>query len=86
VDISIDGLLFELENEVVFQYLKRHNIIKMFLPIYPDRTIAIRGEIKRSFLRDGKFYCGVMFFDSNPDDMYYLEKYLFEKGAMTLSE
>lgn len=86
LDISLEGLLFEVEDAIVFNYLKRHNIIKMFIPLNSDITLKIRGEIVRFLPRDTEFLCGVKFFDTEPDDMKHLEQYLFEKGNNVLSE
>ncbi|MCC5815771.1 MAG: DUF1577 domain-containing protein [Leptospira sp.] len=86
VDISMDGLLFEITNRKLFNYLKRHNIIKMNIPLSSDVILKIRGAIVRYIERDGLYYLGVNFFDSNPGDMLNLETYLFEKSMNILSE
>ncbi|TGL87754.1 PilZ domain-containing protein [Leptospira congkakensis] len=86
VDISLDGLLFEIYDKRLFQYLKRHNIIKMFIPLSKDRTMIIRGEIIRFLDRGDHYHLGVNYFSSAPDDMLYLESYLFEKSMKILSE
>ncbi|TGK02628.1 PilZ domain-containing protein [Leptospira langatensis] len=86
LDISMNGLLYEIEDERTFQYLKKHNIIKMFVPIH-ERELVLRGEVVRFLeLPDGKFHLGVNFFDSNPDDMVFLQNYIFEKKLKVLSE
>lgn len=86
VDISMDGLLFEIRNRKLFNYLKRHNIIKMNIPLDSGVTLVIRGEIVRFLEREDAYHLGVNFFDSNPDDMLHLENYLFEKSMNILSE
>ncbi|PJZ68030.1 hypothetical protein CH373_18190 [Leptospira perolatii] len=86
LDISMNGLLFEIEDERTFHYLKKHNIIKMFVPM-SERTLVLRGEVVRFMEFDnGKFHCGVNFFDSNPDDMVFLQDYIFNKKQRVLSE
>lgn len=86
VDISLDGLLFEIQDKRLFHYLKRHNIIKMFIPLRKDRTLILRGEIIRFLDRGDHFHLGVNYFSSAPDDMLYLEDFLFEKSMKILSE
>ncbi|EQA63301.1 DUF1577 domain-containing protein [Leptospira alexanderi] len=86
VDISINGLLFEIEEKRIFHYLKKHNIIKMFVPV-SEKTLILRGEVVRYIVvEDGKYHLGVNFFDSNPDDMLILQKYIFMRTRRVLSE
>ncbi|WP_078130162.1 DUF1577 domain-containing protein [Leptospira alexanderi] len=86
VDISINGLLFEIEEKRIFHYLKKHNIIKMFVPV-SEKTLILRGEVVRYIVvEDGKYHLGVNFFDSNPDDMLILQKYIFTRTRRVLSE
>ncbi|MDF3819351.1 DUF1577 domain-containing protein [Leptospira sp. 96542] len=86
VDISLDGLLFEIFDKRLFTYLKRHNIIKMFIPLSGDRTMIIRGEIIRFLDRGDHYHLGVNYFSTAPDDMLHLETFLFEKSMKILSE
>ncbi|WCL48862.1 PilZ domain-containing protein [Leptospira sp. GIMC2001] len=86
IDISMDGLLFETQNRKLFNYLKRHNIIKMNIPLNSEIILMIRGEIVRFIEREDCFHIGVNFFDSAPDDMLHLENYLYEKSMNILSE
>lgn len=86
VDISLDGLLFEIYDKRLFHYLKRHNIIKMFIPLSKERTMIIRGEIIRFLDKGDHYHLGVNYFSSAPDDMLFLESYLFEKSMKILSE
>lgn len=86
VDISINGLLFEIEEKRILHYLKKHNIIKMFVPI-SEKMLILRGEVVRYIVvEDGKYHLGVNFFDSNPDDMLILQKYIFTRTRRVLSE
>ena len=86
VDISLDGLLFEIQDKRLFHYLKRHNIIKMFIPLQKDRALILRGEIIRFLDRGDHYHLGVNYFSSAPDDMLYLEEFLFDKSMKILSE
>ncbi len=86
VDISLDGLLFEIQDKRLFHYLKRHNIIKMFIPLKKEKTLILKGEIIRFLDRGDHFHLGVNYFSSAPDDMLYLEDFLFEKSMKILSE
>lgn len=84
IDISMTGLLFEIHNQKLFNYLKRHNVIKMNIPLPSGKTLVIRGVIVRYQEAEDRFLLGVNFFDSNPDDMLYLSNYLYEKSTLVL--
>lgn len=86
IDISMDGLLFEVQNKKLFNYLKHHNIVKMNIPLDNQIELSLRGEIVRFIERENSFFLGVNFFDSNPDDMLHLESYLYEKSMNAISE
>ncbi|MCB1141028.1 MAG: DUF1577 domain-containing protein [Leptospiraceae bacterium] len=89
IDISISGLLFEITDENLFNYLKKHNAIKMYIPM-GNHTLTLSGEIIRfvATQRDFEpaFRLGVNFFSSNPGDMRVLETYIHEKRGNVLSE
>lgn len=85
VDISISGLLFEIYDSNLFSYLKKHNIIKMFIPV-DEKTLAINGTITRYKQVDDTYQLGVSYAASNPDDMKILENYIFDKKKNILSE
>ena len=85
VDISLTGLLFSMEDRKMYEYLKRHNIIKMLIPVN-DRVIEIRGEIRRFIERSDHFLLGVRYFTTKPDDILVLENYIYEKSFMLISE
>jgi len=85
IDISLDGLLFEIFDPRLFHYLKRHNIIKMKLPIDGGHMFTAKGEIVRFLERDNSFHLGVNFFQTAPDDLKHLEEYLYTKGLNILS-
>lgn len=89
VDISASGLLFEISDENLYLYLKKHNAIKMYIPIGKN-ILNISGEILRFFKVDDEYETvyrmGVLFFNSSPDDLYHLENYIYEKRGNVLSE
>ncbi len=85
IDISISGLLFEITDDGLYNYLKKHNIIKMYIPI-GKHTLTLSGEIVRYVVSEEGYRLGVNFFASNPDDMKILEAYIHEKRANILSE
>ncbi|MDX1957548.1 MAG: DUF1577 domain-containing protein [Leptospiraceae bacterium] len=85
IDISISGLLFEINDENLFKYLKKHNMIKMFIPI-GKYNMVLSGEIIRFVSSDEGYRVGVNFFASNPGDMKILETYIYEKRGNILSE
>lgn len=84
-DISISGLLFEVPDESLFNYLKKHNMIKMYVPVGKYK-MEITGEIMRYVLGDDGYRLGVSFISSNPGDMKVLESYIYEKKGNILSE
>ncbi len=85
IDISISGLLFEITDESLYNYLKKHNAIKMYIPI-GKHTLTLSGNIVRYVVTEEGFRLGVNFFASNPDDMKILENYIYEKKGNILSE
>ncbi len=85
VDISISGLLFEISDENLFQYLKKHSSVKMYIPMGKNK-LEINGEIIRYIISDDGYKLGVNFFSSNPGDMKILETYIYEKKGNVLSE
>ena len=77
LNISISGLLMEIFDKVLFEYLKIFSKVKLLLPI-AGRELEIYGEIKRFFSKGGGYYMGVEFFESLPGDTKYLEEYIYE--------
>ncbi|EMO57177.1 hypothetical protein LEP1GSC161_0398 [Leptospira santarosai str. CBC1416] len=58
----------------------------MFVPV-SGKMLILRGEVVRYIVvEDGKYHLGVNFFDSNPDDMLVLQKYIFTRTRRVLSE
>ena len=85
VDISMTGLLFEIEDRKLFNYLTVHNIIKMMIPI-GLKKITIIGKIVRFIDKKDTFLMAVNYFSSSPDDMVILENYIYEKSTRLLFE
>jgi hypothetical protein len=85
VDISISGLLFEINDESLFQYLKKHSSIKMYIPMGKHK-LEIKSEIVRFIPSEDGFKVGVSFINSNPGDMKILENYIYERKGNILSE
>jgi hypothetical protein len=85
IDISISGLLFEIADDSLYNYLKKHNTIKMYIPV-GKYTLTVSGEIVRYVVSEDGYRLGVNFFASNPGDMKVLENYIYEKKGNILSE
>lgn len=83
VNISLSGLLMELNDIVLFHYLQKHRRIKMLIDLGSDQT-EVYGEIKRFYEKDNKQYLGVLFFKSRPDDMNKLENYIYQASQKKL--
>ncbi|MDH5719330.1 MAG: hypothetical protein OEZ13_01795 [Spirochaetia bacterium] len=77
VNISMNGLLMEIDDQVLYEYLKTHKRIKIMLPILGEE-LELYGEIVRYFPRDGAYFLGVLIFKSRPGDLQKLENFLFE--------
>ena len=85
VDISISGLLFEISDISLFNYLKKHSSIKMYIPIGKNK-LEVNAEIVRFITAEDGYKLGVNFFSSNPGDMKVLENYIYERKGNILSE
>ena len=79
VNISMSGLLFEIDDESVYKYLQKNRRIKLMIPILGEE-LEIYAEIVRYFPRDGSYYMGVNFFKNRPGNMERLEAFLFENS------
>lgn len=80
VNISMSGLLMEMQDATLFEYLKSNRRIKMLIPIMGEE-LEIYGEIIRFFSENNYFYMGVLFFKTRPGDMIKLEQYLYENRS-----
>jgi hypothetical protein len=79
INISLGGLLFELEDEILYDYLTHHRRMKMHIPVYED-ILEIHGEIIRNYQKGKKFYMAVLFFKAKSEDMAKLENYLYDES------
>jgi len=77
VNISMSGLLMEIDDLDAFNYLQKNKRIVMRIPIYGEE-LEISGEIIRFYKEGEYFYMGVLFFKTKPDDMQKLEDFLYE--------
>ena len=77
-NISIAGLLFEIKNHVLFEYLIDHDSLRVLLPLKND-ILEMEGDITRLFpSRDG-YLIGIRFTGAGPDDFKRLEQYIFQR-------
>lgn len=83
VNISMSGLLFEVQNKVLFDFLTNNDLLKMLIQIR-YHMLELKGEIMRFFPTRNGFNIGVNFFDSSPDDFKVLENYIFATGRMAV--
>ncbi len=77
LNISMTGLLMEISDAVIFEYLKKQKMIKMLIPYMQDE-IETYGEIVRFFSKNGIFYIGVSFMKYIQSDILKLEEYIYE--------
>jgi hypothetical protein len=77
VNISMSGLLMEIQDATLYEYLKSNRRIKMMIPIMGEE-LEVYGEIIRFYAKDNYFYLGILFFKTRPGDIAKLEEYLHE--------
>lgn len=78
VNISISGLLMEIKDEILYEYLQKHKRIKMQINIKGE-MLEIFGEIVRNYHTEDTYFMGVLFFKSAPDDIKRLEDYIYSR-------
>lgn len=78
VNLSMNGLLFELNDTQVFNYLIDHDRLKVCIPIKNHET-QMRAEITRLLPSEKGYRIGVNFFSGDPEDFLILETYVYEK-------
>jgi len=78
VNISLGGLLFELNQKEIFDFLIFNENLKIVIQL-KNHVLNFKGEISRSFpCKDG--YCiGVNFYSAGGDDFQHLEEFLYAK-------
>lgn len=77
VNVSMSGLLFQLNNVNLFDYLISNDMVKLEMDV-KQYTLSIRGELTRYFPYQKGFNLGVNFLEAEPDDYRHLEQYIFE--------
>ena len=81
VNISMGGLLFELNNRTIFDYLTFHDHLKMQIQIR-HHLMHLTGEITRYYpIKDG-FNVGVQFYEAGPDDYRVLQDFVAERSRL----
>ena len=75
LNLSINGMLIEIFDQVLFEYLRNFRRIKIILPIF-GKELNLSCEIKRLFKKGGGYYLGVYIFHGAPGDFQLLENYI----------
>lgn len=83
VNISMNGMLFEIKDTQVFNYLIDHDRLKICVPI-KNHEAQMRAEITRLLPADNGYKIGVNFFHGEPEDFLNLETYVYEHIQQTL--
>ncbi|MCE9597483.1 MAG: DUF1577 domain-containing protein [Spirochaetia bacterium] len=78
VNLSMNGLLFEIQDQNVFNYLIDHDRLKIRIPIH-SHEVEMRAEITRLLPAEKGFRVGASFFHGGPDDFRELESFVFER-------
>lgn len=79
VNLSLTGLLFELSDSRVFDYLTYHDRLKIQLEV-KNRTLEFSGIITRYYPTDDGFHIGVNFYKAGAGDFRVLEQFLYERS------
>ncbi len=77
LNISIEGMLIEIFDQILFEYLKKFRRIKIILPIF-GRELNLSCEIMRLFKKGGRHYLGIHIFKGDPGNISLLENYINE--------
>ncbi len=83
VNISMNGMLFEIKDTQVFNYLIDHDRLKICVPI-KNHEAQMRAEITRLLPAENGYRIGVNFFHGEPEDFLNLETYVYEHIQQTL--
>ncbi len=81
VNISMGGLLFELNNRTIFDYLTFHDHLKMEIQIR-HHLMHLSGEITRYYPTREGFNIGVRFYQAGPDDYKVLQNFVAERSRL----
>jgi len=79
INISLAGLLFELNDDEFFDYITENDRLKMIVQVR-HHILHFQGEISRYYPVENGYHIGVEFFNSAPDDFKHLENYFFERS------
>ncbi len=82
INISLSGLLFELNDKALFDYMTFHDKLKILLPIR-HHVMELHAEITRYYPTAHGYNIGVEFFKAGPDDMKVLENFIHVRGKMS---
>jgi c-di-GMP-binding flagellar brake protein YcgR len=84
VNISLGGMLFELNNQVLFDYLTFHDKLRMVLQIR-YHLLHLEGEITRYFPTKNGYNIGFRFFKADPDSYKVLEQFIYDRSRLTFA-
>lgn len=84
VNISLGGMLFELNNQVLFDYLTFHDKLRMVLQIR-YHLLHLEGEITRYFPTPNGYNIGFRFFKADPDSYKVLEQFIYDRSRLTFA-
>ncbi len=82
VNISLGGMLFELNNQVLFDYLTFHDKLRIVLQIR-YHLLTLEGEVTRYFPTAQGYNVGFRFFKADQDSYRVLEQFIFDRGRLT---
>ena len=77
-NLSLSGLLFELKDRQLFNYLVFHDQIRVSLQV-KDNILQFTGAISRYFPTDRGYNVGINFIDADPESFKLLERFIYEK-------
>ena len=75
-NISLGGLLFELNQKEIFDFLIFHDNLKISIQLR-NHILNFKGEITRSFPCKGGYCIGVNFYRADENDFLVLEEFLY---------
>jgi len=82
VNVSLGGCLFEMNNEVLFDYLTFHDRLKILLQIR-YHILDLHAEVSRYYPTEKGYHLGVRFLKAGPDDYRALEEYIYNRNKLT---
>lgn len=82
VNLSLGGMLFELNNQILFDYLTFHDKLRVVLQIR-YHLLTMEGEVTRYFPTPNGYNVGFRFFKASPDAYRVLEQFIFDRSRLT---